>query len=235
MNPARWDQIQEIFQSAVDLPPVEQRRFLDAACANDSVLRASLESLFYSDRAAGDFIEYALREAGELLTREHGASEWMIGPYRIKRELGRGGVSIVYLAARADAQYDSTVAVKLIRRGMDSVDLIRRFRTERQILADLSHPNIAKLLDGATTEHGLPYLVMEYIDGLPITEYCNRFKLSIPRRLRLFRTVCSAVQYAHQSLVVHRDLKPSNILVTADDTPKLLDFGIAKLLAPESA
>lgn len=234
-NPDRWQEIQELFRSAVELPPVEQREFLDQACAHDRALRTSVESLFESDRAAGRFIENAVLDAGSLLRPERPLrSEMMIGPYRVERELGRGGVSIVYLAVRADAEYQSQVAVKLIRRGMDSLELVRRFRAERQILADLNHPNIGRLLDGATTEHGLPYLVMEYIEGLPITEYCDRFRLSIVRRLELFRTVCAAVQYAHQSLVVHRDLKPSNILVTEGDTPKLLDFGIAKLLQPES-
>jgi serine/threonine protein kinase len=238
MNGDRWQEIQKLFRTAVELSPVEQREFLDRACADDIELRASVESLFDSDRAAGRFIEDAVLEAGSLVRREGpGAdqTERSIGPYRIERELGRGGVSIVYLAVRADAEYQSKVAVKLIRRGMDSLEMVRRFRVERQILADLNHPNIARLLDGATTEHGLPYLVMEYIDGLAITDYCDRFRLSIARRLQLFRNVCSAVQYAHQSLVVHRDLKPSNILVTEGDTPKLLDFGIAKMLQAESA
>ena len=239
MNAERWRDIQELFRSAAELAPREQRRFLDTVCADDGVLRAEVESLLDSDRVAGRFIEDALREAGSSLlsreTPETGRAEpWMIGPYRVQSELGRGGASVVYLAVRADEQYQTEVAVKLIRRGMDSRELVERFRTERQILADLNHPNIARLLDGATTEQGLPYLVMEYIRGLPITEYCDRRKLSIARRLKLFRTVCSAVQYAHQNLIVHRDLKPSNIIVTQDGTPKLLDFGIAKLLGPQS-
>jgi eukaryotic-like serine/threonine-protein kinase len=238
MNNERWRDIEDLFRFAADLAPREQRVFLDTRCANDSVLRAELESLLTSDRIAGRFIEDAVDEAASLLICEDAELEhtgqWLIGSYRIQREIGRGGVSIVYLAARADEQYESNVAVKLIRRGMDSRDLVRRFRIERQILADLNHPNIARLLDGGTTEHGLPYVVMEYVDGLPITEYCDALKLTITQRLKLFRTVCSAVQYAHQNLIVHRDLKPSNILVGIDGTPKLLDFGIAKLLEPST-
>ncbi len=139
----------------------------------------------------------------------------------------------VYLAVRADDQYQKRVALKLVRRGMDTKDILRRFRHERQILASLNHPCIAQLLDGGTTEDGLPYFAMEYVEGKPITNYSDTHKLTIAERLRLIRQVCSAVHCAHQNLVVHRDLKPSNILITADGTPKLLDFGIAKLLNPE--
>ncbi|HSK76678.1 MAG TPA: serine/threonine-protein kinase [Thermoanaerobaculia bacterium] len=155
-----------------------------------------------------------------------------IGAYRIGRELGRGGMGTVYEAVR-DGDFDRRVAVKVLRRGMDSEDVLRRFATERQILANLDHPNIARLYDGGTTPDGRPYFVMEAIEGEPVDRYCERLKLATPERLRLFLTVCSAVASAHQSLVVHRDLKPSNILVTADGVPKLLDFGIAKLLGPD--
>ena len=141
----------------------------------------------------------------------------------------------VYLAVRADDQYQKQVAIKLIKRGMDTETILRRFRTERQILANLDHPNIAKLLDGGTTEEGLSYFIMDYVDGLPIDLYCDTQKLTTVERLRLFRTVCSAVAYAHQNRVVHRDLKPGNILVTAQGVVKLLDFGVAKLLNPEAS
>ena len=155
-----------------------------------------------------------------------------IGPYRIIRRIGQGGMGAVYLAARADDQYQKQVAIKLVRTGMGSDFVVRRFRNERQILASLDHPNIARLLDGGTTADGWPYFVMDYIEGKPINQYCDDQKLSTAERLKLFQKVCSAVHYAHQNLVIHRDIKPGNILVTSDGTPKLLDFGIAKLLNP---
>ncbi|MGZ3480026.1 MAG: tetratricopeptide repeat protein [Myxococcaceae bacterium] len=157
--------------------------------------------------------------------------ERRIGPYRLLKELGHGGMGTVFLAVRADEQFEKRVALKVVR-GSDSEEVIRFFRRERQILAGLEHPNIARLLDGGTTDDGLPYFVMEHVEGEPIDRYCDARKLSIPERLELFEGACSAVQYAHQSLVVHRDLKPGNILVTGEGIPKLLDFGIAKLLNP---
>ncbi len=156
-----------------------------------------------------------------------------IGPYQVIREIGSGGMGAVYLAARADEAYRKEVAIKLIPRGVCTHSVIQRFRTERQILAGLDHPNIARLLDGGATEDGLPYLVMEYIQGEPIDRYCEARRLSLVGRLRLFQSVCAAVHYAHQHLVIHRDIKPGNVLVTADGAPRLLDFGIAKLLSPE--
>jgi tetratricopeptide (TPR) repeat protein len=160
------------------------------------------------------------------------ALERPVGPYKLLRELGRGGMGVVYLAARADAEYQKRVAIKVIRLGMDESEVVRYFRRERQILASLDHPHIARLLDGGTTEDGLPYLVMEYIEGLPVDEYCDGRRLPIAERLKIFEQVCSAVAFAHRNLIVHRDLKPSNILVTPDGVPMLLDFGIAKLLNP---
>ncbi len=156
-----------------------------------------------------------------------------IGPYRLVRELGRGGMGTVYLAVRNDDQFQKRVAIKVLRRGMDSEAIVRRFRRERQILASLQHPYIGSLLDGGTTDDGLPYFAMEYIEGQPIGAYCDARNLTISARLELFRKVCTAVQHAHQNLVIHRDIKPANVLVTADGSPKLLDFGIAKLLNPE--
>lgn len=158
-----------------------------------------------------------------------------IGSYGIVSEIGHGGMGSVFLAMRDDREFQKRVAIKLIRRGMDTDEILLRFRTERQILASLDCPNIAKLLDGGTTDDGLPYFVMEYVEGVPIDVYCDTLKLGTVDRLKLFRTVCAAVHAAHQNLVVHRDLKPGNILVTADGTPKLLDFGIAKLLNPDLA
>jgi non-specific serine/threonine protein kinase/serine/threonine-protein kinase len=156
-----------------------------------------------------------------------------VGPYRLIRELGRGGMGTVYLAVRSDDAFQKRVAVKILKRGMDTEAIVRRFRNERQILASLEHPHIAGLLDGGTTPDGLPYFAMEYVEGQPIDEYADAQHLDTTGRLRLFRKVCAAVQYAHQNLIIHRDLKPANVLVTADGTPKLLDFGIAKLLNPE--
>lgn len=154
--------------------------------------------------------------------------------YRLIRELGRGGMGVVWLAERGDGEFARRVAIKQLQRGRHSDDLVRRFRAERQILASLDHPNIARLLDGGRASDGSPFFVMEYVEGLPIDQYCQQHELSIEERLRLFRTVCLAVQRAHQSLVIHRDLKPANILVTTAGEPKLLDFGIAKLLDPEA-
>jgi serine/threonine-protein kinase len=153
-----------------------------------------------------------------------------IGPYRVVQLLGHGGMGAVYLAARADEQYEKQVAIKLVKPGMDDSEILTRFHNERQILATMDHPNIAKLLDGGTTDDGAPYLVMDFVDGEPLDEYCDWKKLSIVARLQLFQQICSAVQYAHQRLVIHRDIKPNNILVTVEGVPKLLDFGIAKLI-----
>jgi len=158
----------------------------------------------------------------------------IIGRYRIIREIGRGGMGAVYLAERADEQYRKQVAIKLIKRGMDTDAVLRQFWKERQILAGFDHPNIARLFDGDTTEDGLPYFIMEYVEGVPINDYCNRQALSINERLKLFREICAGVSYAHRHLVVHRDIKPSNILITSEGVPKLLDFGIAKILGPEA-
>jgi serine/threonine protein kinase/tetratricopeptide (TPR) repeat protein len=155
-----------------------------------------------------------------------------IGPYRVLREVGHGGMGAVFLAARADDQYQKRVAIKVVKSGAFGEDAVRHFRRERQILASLDHPNIAKLLDGGATDEGLPYIVMDHIEGQPIDRYCDAHQLPTADRLKLFRSVCGAVQYAHRNLVVHRDIKPSNVLVTTDGVPKLLDFGVAKLLNP---
>lgn len=156
-----------------------------------------------------------------------------IGPYRLSRELGRGGMGTVYLGVRDDDAFQKRVAIKILERGMDTDAIVRRFRNERQILAGLEHPCIAGLLDGGSTPEGLPYFAMEYIEGQAIVDYCESRQLDTTARVKLFQSVCAAVQYAHQNLIVHRDIKPANVLVTTDGTPKLLDFGIAKLLDPE--
>jgi eukaryotic-like serine/threonine-protein kinase len=237
MTPERWQQIEDIFQTAVDLPTAERTAFLTEACAEDDVLRTQVDLLLTQYMQAGDFIETppltadldwlaTLAESDPLIGRR-------IGAYRLEREVGRGGMGAVYLGLRADNEFQKRVAIKLIKRGMDTDFILRRFRRERQILASLDHPHIARLLDGGTTEDGLPYFVMEYIEGQPLHSYCDSRRLTIAERLRLFLPICDAVNYAHQNLVIHRDIKPSNILITADGSPRLLDFGIAKLLNPD--
>jgi serine/threonine protein kinase len=236
MNDERWQQAKEVFNQALAHSPDEQAGFLSSACANDKDLRNEVESLLAAFRQADQFIEApAVPDVLKLVgSNQHEiAIGRRVGQYEIIRKLGDGGMGAVYLAERADKQYQKQVAIKLIKFGFDNEFIVNRFLSERQILANLDHPNIARLIDGGTTAAGSPYLVMEYIEGLPIDEYCAHQELSIAQRLELFRTVCATVQYAHMNLVIHRDLKPSNILVTADGIPKLLDFGIAKLLTPE--
>ena len=235
-SPANWEQVKELFHHAVELSPGERDAFLDERCGEDAALRDAVEGLLRADAEEPTLLEHSplvfVRDGFEA--EAVGAAPRRIGPYRILRELGSGGMGTVYEAARDDDNFQQRVAVKLIRRGLDSdPDILRRFHNERQILASLNHPNIARLFDGGTTEDGRPYFAMEYVDGRPVDEYCESAGLDTAARLRLFRTVCAAVAYAHRNLVVHRDLKPSNIVVTADGTVKLLDFGIAKLLTPD--
>ncbi len=234
--PEKWGQLRELFRVAIEHEPQERAAFLDRACPDDASLRAEIESLLASHDRAENFIEKPAFADTVKAFAEPPAEQFAgnrIGHYQVVREIGRGGMGTVYLARRADDQYQKLVAIKVVRRGMDTEDILRRFRNERQILATLDHPNIARLLDGGTTDDGLPYIVMDYVEGTPVTDYCDTHQLTTGARLRLFRTVCDAVQHAHQHLVVHRDLKPSNILITPDGTPKLLDFGIAKVLTPE--
>jgi serine/threonine protein kinase/Tol biopolymer transport system component/tetratricopeptide (TPR) repeat protein len=237
MTPERWKKLELLFEAALQRAPEERAAYLDEACAGDDTLRNQAEALINSYEQAGSFIESPALAADLDQTLQIKSPTPLIGrrigSYKIVREIGRGGMGSIFLAVRADDEYQKRVAIKLIKRGMDTDYIIRRFRNERQILASLDHPYIARLLDGGTTEDGLPYFVMEYVEGQPVHRFCDTQKLSITERLKLFRKVCSAVQYAHQNLVIHRDIKPGNILVTADGTPKLLDFGIAKILNPE--
>ncbi len=239
MTPETWQQLKTIFQAAIELKLDERAAFLTEACAGDAGLRSRVEKLLASHDGAGAFLQSpAAVDAGAIEQIEPSAEQAVgkrIGPYEIIRELGHGGMGTVYLAVRVDDQYRKQVAIKLVNRGMDTDVILRRFMMERQILANLEHPNIARLLEGGSTEDGLPYFVMEYIEGEPINEYCDAQRFTTAERLELFREVCAALQYAHQNLVVHRDIKPSNILVTAEGVPKLLDFGIAKLLSPDWA
>jgi serine/threonine protein kinase len=233
-----YHRVKAIFQEAIELEPLAREAYLSDACADDVALKAEVERMIAASEEAESFIEEpAFNLADNFTTKKIVSSEPaegdFIGHYRVIREIGHGGMGTVYLAVRADDQYRKRVAIKLINGGANNEYLRRRFLSERQILASLDHPNIAKLLDGGTTQDGSPYLVMDYIEGSPVDEYCDHHKLSTAERIKLFQAVCAAVHYAHQNLVIHRDIKPGNILVTADGMPRLLDFGIAKLLNPE--
>src|SRR5260370_261469 len=243
-----WDRIEQIFLEAADLPASERAGFLDGACGGEASLRAEVESLLHADATGSAMVEAAIESEAASMLEDPSvqdaagigqqaplAPRHMIGPYRVVALLGEGGMGAVYEGVRDDDQFRQRVAIKVLRMSARSERERRRFLQERRILAALEHPNIARLFDGGTAEDGSPYIVMERIDGEPLIAFANSRKLSIRQRLELFRQVANAVQYAHQKLIVHRDLKPGNILVTADGVPKLLDFGIAKLLDAELA
>ena len=233
ITPERWSQIQEKLEVAAAMKPGPRALYLAELGSADPNLREELESLLAQESSSGDFLKtsamFSLRQSNSQFDAMIGRR---LGPYEITDLIAVGGMGEVYRAFRADDQYKKQVAIKLVRAGQDSASVFGRFKNERQILASLDHPNIARLLDGGTTPEGVPYLVMELIEGQPIDEYCDARKLDITARLRLFTAVCIAVQYAHSRLIVHRDLKPGNILVTVEGEPKLLDFGIAKILDP---
>ena len=232
MNSSEWQQIKEIFNTVIDLPDDERAEFWEKL--DENILQKVKNLIKANDDANNFIVEPAFVDVG--LVDENETDLYVgkqIGDYKILDEIGQGGMGTVYLAVKADESYNKKVAIKLIKRGMDTAAVLKRFVMERQILAQLENPNIASLLDGGSTADGLPYLVMEYIEGVPVTKFCDLHELSIKERLELFRKICAAVSYAHQNLVIHRDLKPSNILVTTDGIPKLLDFGIAKLLNPD--
>ena len=234
MTPERWRRIDELFRTIADRPLAEREALLTRVCGGDDELRREVLELLAHD-PPDSFLHDPIKHATVAVAHEpkDDLLNTRIGPYRLTRLIGHGGMGAVYEAVRDDDQFQHQVALKLIKRGMDS-DFVRdRFLRERQILASLDHPHIARLFDGGTTRDGLPYFVMEFVNGISITDYCRQQEQSLNDKLKLFRKVCSAVQHAHQKLVIHRDLKPSNILVTADGTPKLLDFGIAKLLSPD--
>jgi TolB-like protein/Tfp pilus assembly protein PilF/tRNA A-37 threonylcarbamoyl transferase component Bud32 len=241
MTPERWRQVEEIFQAALDLLPEERARYVSQVCATDTDLRRNVEVLLSQHDSAGDLLDqsvYGDTDRGlfdSFVDEKDPMLGRRLGAYRIEREIGRGGMGAVYEAVRVDNEFNKRAAIKLVKRGMDTDFILRRFRKERQILAALDHPHIGALLDGGTTDDGLPYFVMEYIEGQPLYSYCDSKQLNIAERLKLFRSICDAVHYAHQKQVVHRDIKPSNVLVTSAGTPKLLDFGIAKLLNPQIA
>jgi serine/threonine protein kinase len=231
VTPERWNKVKAIFEEAVRREGQARADFLTAECGADGPLRIEVERLLAAHDRADGFLETpAGIEHGLLDAAAAGNPPSSIGPYRVLRELGRGGMGTVYLAERDDHDLKRTVAIKVVSVASDA--LVQRFRTEVGVLAGLSHPGIGRLYDAGATGNGVPYLVMEFVDGEDLLRYCDRQRASIGERLRLFQRVCAAVQYAHQNFVVHRDLKPSNILVAADGEPKLLDFGIAKLLRP---
>ena len=232
MNPELWKRAEPIFLCCADLPPAERSALLDDACGEDGDLRQAVEALLHGDRVPDSFREPIGAAAKEVAS---GADRWIgaqLDQYTIVRRIAEGGMGVVYLAHRSDQQFEQEVAIKLLTSARSAAELRSRFLGERQILANLNHTNIAQLFDGGETDDGVPYLVMEFIDGTPITDFCADRNLDISQRIELFKQVCAAVQYAHGNLIIHRDIKPSNILVTADGVPKLLDFGIAKMLDP---
>ncbi|MFW6089165.1 MAG: serine/threonine protein kinase, partial [Gemmatimonadota bacterium] len=236
----RWGEMDRLFERALDLPGEEREAFVTAECGDDAELRAELRALLEAHEASTSFLSdpplvlqgglNALADEVDMPSARVGEQ---VGAWRVIGEIGRGGMATVYRVERVGREFEQEGALKLLRRGLDTEDLVRRFRAERQILSSLDHPNIAGLLDGGTTSDGRPYLVMACVDGVRITEWCDENHCTIDERLRLFLAVARAVHHAHGKLVVHRDLKPSNILVTSDGHVKLLDFGIAKLLDPD--
>jgi non-specific serine/threonine protein kinase/serine/threonine-protein kinase len=234
MTRETWQRVKEILNEALDVPAAERGTFLDGVCNGDAEMRAEVESLLASHADAGTFIEPAPPVEQPVTVSDVMRVGSDIGPYRIVQRIAEGGMGAVYQAVRVDDLYRKVVAIKVIRRGVHGDYALRHFDTERQILAHLDHAAIAKLLDGGTTPDGRPYFVMDFIAGTAIDEYCDRRKLGVRERLALFQTVCGAVHYAHQNLVIHRDIKPPNILITEDGAVKLLDFGIAKLLDPDA-
>jgi eukaryotic-like serine/threonine-protein kinase len=236
VNPERWHRIEVLFEQALELPETERGGFIAGACGTDLTLRRDLQALLADSSGAVEALDVAIVAEVRSLAAETTRSQIgrRIGQFRLTEKVGEGGMGAVYLAERDDAQFAQRVAIKILSRAIGSAEAIARFRDERQILAALEHRNIVRLHDGGSTDDDLPYLVMEYIEGETITKYAEHHALSIRARVELVRQVCTALQHAHQKLIVHRDIKPSNILVDPAGVPKILDFGIAKLLAPTS-
>ncbi len=234
MTPEKWQKIKAIFHEAVELAPDEREFLFKAQNDADPEILMEVRRLLAAERKN----DFAVPVAGVAhLWRETTADDFIgkqIGDYEILREIGHGGMGVVFEAVRRRDGFSQIVALKILKREMDSEATLRRFRHERQILASLEHPNIARLLDGGMSADGLPFFAMEYVEGKPLDEFCEEKKLNITERLRLFLQICAAVSFAHSRLVVHRDLKPTNILVTENGEVKLLDFGIAKILTPEN-
>lgn len=231
MNPSEWKEVSELLADLLAVEPAARTRLLEERCAGNASLRREVEALLATETSGGPLdrspVEAALQANGRLRDGER------LGPYRLLRAIGEGGMGVVYLARRDDGQFERNVAIKFIRHVLRGEPLLKRFATERQVLARLDHEHITRLLDAGVTAEGAPYLVMELVEGRPLTEVCRG--LPLEQRLDLFRRICSAVEYAHQRLVVHRDLKPANILVQEDGQPKILDFGVAKLMEEDAA
>jgi len=237
-NPASWADAKRVFEAALDLPEGDRAAFVDHACSGNAALLEEVRSLLTWHKGSTGFLETPAGRVGDMPAEAASAVRLIgksVGPWRILDVVGSGGMGVVYRAERADAAFRRHAALKVVRPGPDSPQIVERFRLERETLAALDHPNIARLLDGGTTSDGQPFFVMELVDGEPIDRYCDDHGLTIDERLDLFRKVCAGVQYAHENLVVHRDIKPDNILVTKDGVPKLLDFGVAKLLSRDGA
>jgi serine/threonine protein kinase len=231
-----WGRLNDLFERALSLSHEERRGLAERECGDDRGLRDELYAMLDAERAVEKhgFLKDAVFSNGSaIFSFDDEVAPERIGEYRILKELGRGGMGIVYLAEHTDLKQKA--AVKVIKRGMDTEDVLRRFKIERQVMASLQHSNIARLLNGGTTDDGRPYFVLEYVDGVPVTTFCDENRLTIDDRLRLFAKICTAVSFAHKNLIIHRDIKPSNILVGADGEPKLLDFGISKILSDEIA
>ena len=238
MQADRWERIKEVFSAAADRDLTARRAYLEEACRGDCALRAEVESLLQAHDETGDFIERPAAQRAFGLDLDPPRPSWIgrrVGAYRIVAEIGRGGMSEVFKGVRADDEYHKEVAVKVLLPGYATGSLVERFKAEKQFLATLDHPNIARILDGGSTAEGLPYLVMDFIKGQPIDEYSRNRKLTVRERLELFRTLCSAVQYVHQHLMVHGDLKCNNVLVTDEGSVRLLDFGVARLIHTAAA
>jgi serine/threonine protein kinase len=242
MKAERWGEIKPILAAILETEPADRTEALERLCGDDAALRREVEAFLAHEKRAGADLNTAV-VPGALLRLDLETSPEAIGPYRVLRELGRGGMGVVYLGERADGEYRKQVAIKLItsvhnwtsnRAASDPLGMERRFRRERQILAQFEHPGIARMLDGGATAEGQPYFVMEHVEGLPLLEYCDARHLPVAARLTLFLSICDAVAHAHRRLIVHRDLKPGNILVTPDGVAKLLDFGLARVLNPEN-
>lgn len=234
MDPDRWARVDALFDQASRRPAHERAAFLARACGEDDALRREVESLLAAaDADMSSRIGAVGRAADRLWSGGSATVGQRLGAYRLVEVIGRGGMGVVYRAVRDRDDFQHTVAVKVLPGALFSRKAMARFRNERRILAGLEHPNIARLLDGGATSDGVPYVIMEYVDGIPIDRYCEENGLDLEARIRLFVTLCDAVQYAHRNLVVHRDLKPSNVLVTDEGVLKLLDFGIAKLMDPD--
>lgn len=233
MEPQRWRRVEELFYAALERDPQTASAFLQQACGNDTELLREVQSLMDSSKQSLGFAHNAVLDVARAQSVGLPSPGKRVGAYMLQKKLGEGGMGAVYLAIRIDGEDQQQVAIKLMQPLIRlSPRMLQRFTTERKILANLKHPNIARLLDAGMTDDDSPYLVMEYVDGIPIDEYCCKTRLLTNDRLRLFLIVCAAVEHAHTNWVIHRDIKPANILVTREGMPKLLDFGIAKLLGP---